>query len=52
MNLKLKIIRDIMKTNNIDAYFITTSDYHQASILETSLKFENISQDLKGLLEI
>ena len=48
MNLKLKTIRDIMKTNNIDAYFITTSDYHQSEYIGDFFKVREYISGFKG----
>ena len=48
MNLKLKTIRDLMKTNNIDAYFITTSDYHQSEYIGDFFKVREYISGFKG----
>lgn len=48
MNLKLNVVRELMKSNNINAYFITTSDYHQSEYVGDFFKVREHLSGFKG----
>ncbi|MGL6119233.1 MAG: aminopeptidase P family N-terminal domain-containing protein, partial [Fusobacteriaceae bacterium] len=45
---KLKKVREVMKENGVDAYFITTSDYHQSEYIGEHFKVREFISGFDG----
>ena len=51
INKRIEEARKVMKKYKVDAYIVTSSDYHQSEYIDDYLKVENIYQVSQVQLE-